>query len=187
MPLVVIGGEYDRFSEMPNELPFVTNSNRQTVYAVTKELIELGINSIGFFLRARLRFYEECALKGYEKAMNEAGLKIQKINADSNITSIHHFRDLIASGQAPQVLYCNAWLLPFISQEIGAKGAPHIVVSDTSYFAHLHSLDISSIQSAEREIGKSAVELIQNVFVERRVVIPGKLSIGAKLGAITVK
>ena len=121
---IVYGAMFNREVTLPNELlklplvlmdcyssdkkiPSIVPNDEGGAYQATKHMIERGYKEIIFMQGIPLVTASITRLAGYEKAMNEAGLPVQKVQADWDTGGYHCTHQLLSDNRKPRAIFCS--------------------------------------------------------------------------------
>lgn len=161
---------FDRY--LPNTLAdYVGINNEESAYNATAQLIQNGYKEIGFVTLDSLQTQMQDRLKGYERAINEAGLTpyIKEISYHQNLDTInrHIVNFFERNKQLDAILFGTNYLgvsgLKAI-KEMGLKVTENLAIiayDDHSLF-ELHSPSITAIAQPIEEISEHLITSLLN-------------------------
>lgn len=117
---------YDRFlPELASD--YVVTDNMHMAYAITRELVRAGHRTIGFFNSAYVNSANDDRVRGYRRALEEAGLETQDTlmsaltpERSSAAYAIHR---VVAHKSRPTAFFCaEGWICELAAKELRRLG-----------------------------------------------------------------
>lgn len=165
VPVVFVNGVSDK-----SEFGSVTIDNEKCSYEITKNMIEKGNKNISFITTHKSYLVNELKQKGYEKAMNEAGLSIDIFRTTGDIPINEHDFDEYLNCKVPEVALVvrDSIAISFmnVAQKKGIKVPEDLQVigfQNTKY-AELSYPKLSCVDTPIYEIGSASMQELTNLM-----------------------
>ena len=155
----------------------IETDNLDGGYLATKKLIEAGCKNIAVMYSFEKDYSQKVRIKGYKKALKEAGLEehyiaVGKISTDKAATFV---KDYIDKGNKVDGLMCTNDILAvgaikgLQEKQLSVPESVKVTGFDDSILAQLYYPSISSIQQSIDRMVKKTVELLFAVMNNDKV------------------
>ncbi len=165
VPVVFVNGVSDK-----GEFGSVSIDNEKCCYEITKNMIEKGNKNISFITTHKSYLVNELKQKGYEKAMNEAGLPIDIFKTTGDIPINERDFDEYLNSKVPEVALVvrDSIAISFmnVAQKKGIKVPEELQVigfQNTKY-AELSYPKLSCVETPIYEIGSMSMQELTNLM-----------------------